>query len=1692
MEPHEHPAFWAGPEGRVFADAVLHEHLVCDGITTTTTGGPADASITEWQQRGNKATASNPNPWKMQNDVYDRCGKLAGQLDSLGTVVSTDNGALYNHVYAKVYEARETITDCYDGVDGFDAGGDPRSPTTMEQFAIAYMPVLSKIANYPAGTTKLDEADALALKSATYVTRVPHALTLRPWQLRVLAAIFHNPSPSDVSPLFNPSVTQRQALVDVWQRRGLRAGVPEAYEQAVLNPPVQCKLDIRTKRHPLVLKPDNPNPEEGMGSRFAPDQLFPNGGWTEPVSATAGAQETFTMQQRWVVTGGGKFLEGKATTWDGLRAQVRTRLRQLLLLLGDQTSSAKNGAFYNIRLFADDEIEAILDALTPELLGWTRAASGEHQPVPDKAGSGSWWDSILRWAEGGWDGTSAQLIPGPLRQALAAVNGQPDPHATDAAAYEYGQPRVLQRAMEAARGLPPPAAAPPAAAAAAAPPAAAAAPPAAADPQAGFAYRLVVTPEEVWNAPRFSYADVPDKHKPDGAPSIFFASMRGYAWALSTVTDTSGLTAKQKTDYDYEHRYHRKIDGPGVMRYVVSTDAQWEAMRAYIRDGWKPPEVRRIAMASREGLKPNGSGQFPLAKPTAWRSQKTRLVASDAVYNTDLDAIGRKTLAHSPWEDAGLQFENDVYIGPLYGDGPVRSSNPTLKEGGNPLSMGKNARIVANMGRGSGMTGTHIWFHHHCSYSGEWYDDVPHGRGRFVHGLFLVAQGTALSPPFIWIGEWDHGERTDAEGWLGQYSFDGEATSAHLKNVAWARFDPTNPHGDPGALKGVTWKKGRWPQYGNFVEIVAPAAAPVVDYKTVLARSETLADNVLAQKDPKGVVSTGDGSTSSQRQPVSDALRKLVALPAKYQADAALVEALDKSDEVKGKTVLREVDSATLQEFQDFFATTDPRHLGQGADAENYAKHESGDPGSWNQPAGVEDLQSGKNVYGRLVPLKVFHIDYRHQFTAPAGASSASAADKVRMTDQYTHIRDTIIKSRKETKWTRKRIMPAQRRSEANPRGVSAVTADSSVVGKITENGTTSVIDKFFCDASKCASLADDAELEKAVTDVDKTLDDDSNVPSAERKYHKLSRPHVDWPSPAAHAAAQLDNATKVATCALKGSDARLAPEGRVNAHGTEVGLLTSEVKTRSGVLAEKQHLKNDLSKSSNGPLTRAANETLLLHGTSSTNAALVITGGFASRFAKQPYFGLGLYFAEEPAKCDQYGRLAYGSALTPSKSADLGMRELLDISDDSLKANPAALTSSMGNQDVFYMLVVRAALGTPAHVGHRTVKDHNRRGNFMSPEWDYYDRTDVQVSQLPEDLKKLATQKPSTDGGPATFEATPALLEGVWKHHWETKPDAEKYKHSERVDRVLEGLRQKRDFLKSGEHGKSYHLRSLSTLFVENKFFDTGRRRRYAEGNDANLIPRVGWHSSWGNTNFAFKAEDGFLNYNIDKQEQLHRSHHSLLANGYGSRTMLANGNHTTPDADGSKYGSLMKAREFVFFQQYEHKAMPLLPAYLVAYKRVKQPDSLATSKAQAMQPAVGSDQTNGYNDKSMVLRPIGFQTSSHWEMDDPYSPLGEHDRTRWRHTLRDYPTIYRFSPYLWGRKTRLDSYAPRALFNYWNDYYRAVQQPAATFTSTTGPLAGRHRATEGQAYYPDETGPYDANGDYSAAGSSQASGST
>ena len=516
---------------------------LASGGSLASIGASGDASILPWLETKNPA---GDHKWKAQNEVYDRCGRLPGFCQNLYNVTGAQNrDELSSLVEVQMETARKAIEACYEGPVNDAAGGDPRKPlSTMDLFDRACTEALGLINSYPPDQKVVDANVQKMMTNATYVTRAARAHASA---VAAARARRHLSQPGDQRQGSGlPTVGDaRHTLVDVWRvpRPARRRG---ASKQTLSPGATQCPLEGGTMRHPRLLA-KNALADLGMGSRLRPDTNatpeFPGeSSWLQPVAANAGALPEYVMQERWVVRGNGVFPQKKADTWTELMAQIRGRLQQLLLLMGDQTATSKAGAQYQIRLLADDEVEAIIAVLSPELLGWSHSPDlVGFEPTPDGAGVSSWWDSILRWAEGGWDGTHAELAAGPLRKALAEVNGQLHP-AAPLDAVEYGQPRVLQRAMEAARGLPPPTVA---------------------DPQGAFPYRLMETPEEVWNAKQFNYKQLPDKHRPDVAPAIFFASSRGYAWALTTTNELSTLKADDKAKYDFEHRFHRKIDGPG-------------------------------------------------------------------------------------------------------------------------------------------------------------------------------------------------------------------------------------------------------------------------------------------------------------------------------------------------------------------------------------------------------------------------------------------------------------------------------------------------------------------------------------------------------------------------------------------------------------------------------------------------------------------------------------------------------------------------------------------------------------------------------------------------------------------------------------------------------------------------------------------------------------------------------------------------------------------------------------------------------------------------------------------------------------------------------------------------------------------------------------------------------------------------
>jgi hypothetical protein len=94
--------------------------------------------------------------------------------------------------------------------------------------------------------------------------------------------------------------------------------------------------------------------------------------------------------------------------------------------------------------------------------------------------------------------------------------------------------------------------------------------------------------------------------------------------------------------------------------------------------------------------------------------------------------------------------------------------------------------------------------------------------------------------------------------------------------------------------------------------------------------------------------------------------------------------------------------------------------------------------------------------------------------------------------------------------------------------------------------------------------------------------------------------------------------------------------------------------------------------------LSHACNEVILLHGTNPDRLLDLLSTGLNERFAVNGAFGDGVYLAEDAGKTDQY--VSADSTYDPSN-------ELHKRLYDETMRHP---------EDVFYVLVVRAALGFP------------------------------------------------------------------------------------------------------------------------------------------------------------------------------------------------------------------------------------------------------------------------------------------------------------------------------------------------------------------------------------------------------------
>ena len=119
-------------------------------------------------------------------------------------------------------------------------------------------------------------------------------------------------------------------------------------------------------------------------------------------------------------------------------------------------------------------------------------------------------------------------------------------------------------------------------------------------------------------------------------------------------------------------------------------------------------------------------------------------------------------------------------------------------------------------------------------------------------------------------------------------------------------------------------------------------------------------------------------------------------------------------------------------------------------------------------------------------------------------------------------------------------------------------------------------------------------------------------------------------------------------------------------------------------------------------PLDKDINETFLLHGTDSNNVMSLLMQGPSNAHAKRGLFGAAAYFADDAGKSDQYCRIPKDSNGNTDEDIDHGpdgvIKKMLGITPSMYDD---AVVSARGTRDVFYLFVVRVALGCPAFVVH-------------------------------------------------------------------------------------------------------------------------------------------------------------------------------------------------------------------------------------------------------------------------------------------------------------------------------------------------------------------------------------------------------
>ena len=318
-------------------------------------------------------------------------------------------------------------------------------------------------------------------------------------------------------------------------------------------------------------------------------------------------------------------------------------------------------------------------------------------------------------------------------------------------------------------------------------------------------------------------------------------------------------------------------------------------------------------------------------------------------------------------------------------------------------------------------------------------------------------------------------------------------------------------------------------------------------------------------------------------------------------------------------------------------------------------------------------------------------------------------------------------------------------RSERNPRGVL-----NPQFGR----------DQFFVEGAKYAENAqllenDRPRFDLAVASRDAALAsrfDQDGYPPEERDYYKIDNNRVN----ASTLGTTIDRTRKIATLSMRSPATRsmLNKDGKTNEDTPAItGLLGAAHLTRcdrwwhgappvpsapvssdewfaehdwwtSSDESKKNYRRNPETMPNGGEMANpyrvavgdtgagppVLNETFMLHGTTAASLPSVITTGLTSGFSRKGYFGNGIYLAEDPAKSDQYCKLAGGE----NRVYDEDMRrDLFGIQDDALDD---AVEATDGKKHVFYMLVCRTTCGLTAAVSKHVIESHNRLGNFMSP----------------------------------------------------------------------------------------------------------------------------------------------------------------------------------------------------------------------------------------------------------------------------------------------------------------------------------------------------------------------------------------